>query len=611
MKKNNFLFLSVLLVLFCLGFIACSDDDDKDDPKSQITHEEIIGTYGVVSCVSIGKNGIPVANSSREGESWFIDESTLTIGNAGTVDYQYSNNKISTASREYRISKDNQSLVVTYVDENNQTVILVLAIIKLPVYNCILSPAIGGQDAYVDTYLDLTFNVAPTLGTSGSIIVYKKDGTKVDEIKMEDGYVSDYTNARDGLYNTTKMDLIGLPTPDNSYRIRAVNYYPVTIAENKVRIKLHYAVLDYDTEYYVTIDKSVILCDGFEGVKAGEWSFKTKSVIPSTTLETITVDDNGDADFRTIQAAIDHAAKIGKDNKVTVYIKNGIYEELLYVRGKNNLTIKGESREGVIIRYDNYDTLNPGVGGAVAKPAFGDKVNSGGRPIFLIESADNLRLENLTMENTHLRIGNANHQAETFYFNSAYTLVIVNCNLISKQDTVNVKGYCWFYNSLIEGDVDFIWGGPMVALFEQCEIRSVTGGAYILQARVPKGNSTDKGFVFLSCKLTKAAGVSDQSTYLARSGYGDYFDNAAYIKCEMDSHIHSLGWWVDNGKSPNPAVASINSGWKEYGSMDLNGKALDLSTRRVDVQYQLTTAEYEAGYKNREQIMSAKPGFPF
>jgi hypothetical protein len=38
---------------------------------------------------------------------------------------------------------------------------------------------------------------------------------------------------------------------------------------------------------------------------------------------------------------------------------------------------------------------------------------------------------------------------------------------------LQLKGYAWFYKSLIVGNVDFIWGANHVALFEDSEVRSV------------------------------------------------------------------------------------------------------------------------------------------
>ncbi|MDU1890534.1 MAG: pectinesterase family protein [Dysgonomonas sp.] len=603
MKKRLFIILPVLLALINLA--ACSEDtkyisiEPDPIPLKEVTHQELIGHYKVISCVSSVSNGRPVAMPERADEIWVFEESMLTINNAEAVNYSYSDNKISTSSQVYTTDKEGDLLAIFYT-VGEKTITLLLEAFEPVIYQYSLSPTVDEQNAYTDTYLDITFDSQPSLGNSGSIAIYKKDGTKVDEIKMEDKHVSSK-----GLYNSTKVDIIGLPSTGNGSRLRAVNYNPVTISGNTVRIKPHYAVLEYDTEYYVTIEANAIVCEGFEGIAKDEWTFKTRSTAPALTSSTLTVDDDGEADFRTIQAAIDYAAQIGKDAKVTISIKNGIYEELLYMRGKNNLTIKGESREGVIIRYDNYDALNPGVGATAVRPEFGTgNITDGGRAIFLIESSHNIRFEDLTMENVHVKTGNGD-QAEVIYFNvGSYTLAFVNCNLISKQDTVNVKGYCWFYNTLIAGDVDFIWGSPSTALFEQCEIRSVSSDGYILQARPQSSNA--KGFVFLNCSLTKDEGVANGTTYLARSSYSSsYYDNAAFINCKMDSHIATGGWKVDAGKSPNPAIASLESGWKEYGSMNIGGTLLDLSGRQANVQYQLTKTEFEAGYENRTKIMDA------
>ena len=173
----------------------------------------------------------------------------------------------------------------------------------------------------------------------------------------------------------------------------------------------------------------------------------------------------------------------------------------------------------------------PGCGSVSAKPSRGASIGkSGGRSVFLVESCDNLTLENLTIENTY-SIPSHKGQAETIYFNSSYKLTVENCSLISWQDTFLCKGKVWVHNSLIAGHVDYIWGYPEACLFEDCEIRSRAGG-YLIQARVPK--ATDKGFVFLNCKLTAESGVKDGSMYLARSGGStDYFDNVVFVNCTM------------------------------------------------------------------------------
>ena len=237
----------------------------------------------------------------------------------------------------------------------------------------------------------------------------------------------------------------------------------------------------------------------------------------------------------------------------------------------------------------------PGGGSVSARPSRGASIGkSGGRSVFLVESCDNLTLENLTIENTY-SIPSHKGQAETIYFNSSYKLTVENCSLISWQDTFLCKGKVWVHNSLIAGHVDYIWGYPEACLFEDCEIRSRAGG-YLIQARVPR--ATDKGFVFLNCKLTAESGVKDGSMYLARSGGSkEYFDNVVFVNCTMGPVIAPAGWHTN--PAPNPSAPTATAGWREYGSVDTAGKAVTGHNASGKV---LTAAEAEP-YSSRKAVL--------
>jgi len=72
----------------------------------------------------------------------------------------------------------------------------------------------------------------------------------------------------------------------------------------------------------------------------------------------------------------------------------------------------------------------------------------------------------------------------------------------------------------------------------------------------------------------------------------------------MDSHIEPAGWqlWTSPA-GPNPATASAVNGWKEYKNMDLNGNLLNTVARLTPGSYQLTDAEFEAGFRDRGTIL--------
>ena len=442
----------------------------------------------------------------------------------------------------------------------------------------------------VDQPLVFSLNTTPKLGTSGLIQVFDASGKLVDKIDMADmakmTVLSDGTMVPKEQMNQetvlhTFLDML------HSTRYRPVHYTPIRVSGNNVIIKLHNEALTFGGSYYVTVDESVF---GL-AVKIGDNAFTVKDKPSGNTLS---VDPEGDADFCTLQGALSYATTLGKDTAVTIELENGTYQELLYVRDKNNLTIKGASREGTLIAYPNNESYSTGSGAAIAsKPALGAQVGAmGGRGLFLVESCNNLVLEDLTIENTFWADDHKG-QAETIYFNAdGKRLTIENCSLLSWQDTFLCKGEVWVHNSLIAGHVDYIWGYPKACLFEDCEIRSRAGG-YIVQARV--NNATDKGFVFLNCKLTAESGVANGSMYLARSG-GDTskYDNVTFVNCEMSPVIAPAGWHT--GKTPTPAEPTAVSGWKEYGTTGVS------TSSRNSYGKQLTAAEAEA-FSSKQAVL--------
>lgn len=446
---------------------------------------------------------------------------------------------------------------------------------------CAAFPAPGSVNVHVDTRLTLTFDDVPSFGEVGAIRIFKADDdTLVDSIKLA------YEKDTIGAGSTT----------------RTLNTLPIQLTGNTVTIDLHSNALDYNTTYYVAISASVfpdavLAGETFAGIgKDAGWSFTTREAPPAPdTTELKVGTDGATSDFGSVQGALNFVMKnIAREIPVTIEIANGVYEELLYLNNKDNLTIRGESRDGVIIQYRNSEGLNGG---------------SEGRNVFLIANSDLVTLENLTLRNTTL-IGEGG-QAEALYFNSQDRLIAKHVNFFSEQDTVQVKGYSWFYQTLIAGNVDYIWGNNHVALFEESEIRSIgrssghNNGGIILQARTV--NATDKGFVFLNSELTRGEGptgeeFADDTVWLARSdGSNSYYDNIVFVNTKMDSHIRPAGW-SDNPVA-NPSVPSAVSGWREYNSMNLNGESLDVSgwTR----SFTLSQTEYEEEFADRAKIFSA------
>ena len=137
--------------------------------------------------------------------------------------------------------------------------------------------------------------------------------------------------------------------------------------------------------------------------------------------------------------------------------------------------------------------------------------------------------------------------------------VCENCRLISRQDTLftgplppkekepngfigpkqlapRVRQRHVFRHCLIQGDVDFIFGGG-ASWFEDCEIRSVDGEGYVTAASTPEGQKY--GYVFHNCRFT-GENVPDASFYLGRP----WREHAktVLLDCSMDAAICPEGW---------------------------------------------------------------------
>lgn len=494
-----------------------------------------------------------------------------------------------------------------------------------------LVPAKGEMTAYSDTSLSIAFDSAPLIGSSGRITVRRvSDNVVVDSLD-----ISNAPSATDTQTviprNNLEIDAIGLGAlPESAARARFVWYRPITVSGNTATIKLRNNRLAFGTTYAVTVDASVLsgTINGaaFNGIGAGDgWQFTTRPAPASRT--TLNVAASGtSADFRTLQGALNwvmthcstgSSPTFGCNTAATpktINLANGVYPEMNLLRNVANLTVKGESRDGVLVAYENWESFNAGSGTSATSATtnlttsgrvVGHRVLGGGRSAWLVENADLLTLENFTLSNPHERSSAFDNQSEALYFNTSTTAAAARMvgkymNFLSQQDTLQLKGYNWFYRSLITGNVDFIWGSVMSSLFEECEIRSVfdpssNSPGYILQARATAG---DRGFIFLNSTLTAGAGVTQ--AYLARSGgtgTTTYIDNIAFIDTRIGPHILPVGWCVGTGTSKTgtgtgtcgtnpPSWAGTTNGgstdaagWREVGSKDLDGNVLNVSAR--------------------------------
>lgn len=412
-----------------------------------------------------------------------------------------------------------------------------------------LQPAYAERGVPPDTPLVMTFEQAPVLSGAGSVrVVRRHDGALVATIRPGETVIA-----------------LG---PAGKQRL--VRHHAIQVEGNVLRARLPLR-LDYGVDYEVVIDPALLENKAFNGAR---WTFRTTPYRPVG--DSVTVDDDGRADFRTVQGALDHAMTLPRAKPVTVNVRDGVYRELLYLRDKDHLMLRGQSREATVIRAANSDARNPG---------------SEGRALFLAQDSDLLEIRDLTLHNTTRRSAGHSAQAETLFFsNDKGRFIARNAAFISEQDTLQLTGYAWIWRSLVAGNVDFIWGSNRAALFEESEIRTVgdsadpSNGGYLVQARTIARH--DPGFIFLRSRLTTGVGPGGHKppigkSYLARSsGRPDAWDNVAFLDCTFGDHIAQDAWL--RHPEPNPRERTLDAGWRESGNRSVAGKASEHGGYRLD-----------------------------
>ena len=389
-------------------------------------------------------------------------------------------------------------------------------------------PAAGGKDVPPDAPLRLAFVAAPSLGRAGKIhIADAASGTEVETIDIS---------------QPTAMQPIGGLAP--------FRYYPVIIQGEEALIFPRHGRLAYGHSYVVTIDDGVFL-DGtlpYSGLAADRpWRFTTRAAGPARGAPRLTVGPNGSGDFCTVQGALDSIPD-GSTAPITLFVRKGIYTEIVAFAHKDNLTLIGEDRQGTVITYPNNANLNDSGGNPYADGASPDRDDVRAiyhRGVLLAHRATGFTLANLTIRNTTPHGGK---QAECIIFNGTDTAraIVRDVDLYSFQDTLQVNGQAYVAGCTIEGDVDFMWGtGP--SYFEHCLLRSTSPRGFYTQIRNPVGKH---GFVYDRCTFEGAPGVT--GNYISRIE-PDRFPHSevVLINCTLGPAVGAAGWQLQ-GRNPPP-----------------------------------------------------------
>ena len=293
----------------------------------------------------------------------------------------------------------------------------------------------------------------------------------------------------------------------------------------------------------------------------------------------IVVDANGTGNFKTVQEAFNAVPSL-KTTETKIFIKNGVYKEKLELAfDKNNITLIGESREKVVLTYDDYASKPNGTGGTIG---------TSGSASFIITGND-FKAKNITFENSSGPVG----QAVAVRIDGD-RVIFEDCNFLGFQDTLYPRADTsrqYYKNCYIEGTTDFIFGAS-TAVFDQCEIFAKKGGSYLTAANTPQSNLY--GFVFLNCKLTSDSG---NNTYYLGRPWRNYA-RTVFLKCEMSSHIKPAGW--HNWGKPEAETTSF---YAEYQSTGTGAN----SEARVSWSHQLSAEKFKKEYSMKAIYKDWKP----
>ncbi|HVT83658.1 MAG TPA: pectinesterase family protein [Chitinophagaceae bacterium] len=248
----------------------------------------------------------------------------------------------------------------------------------------------------------------------------------------------------------------------------------------------------------------------------------------------IVVAQDGTGNYKTVQAAL-NSITLNNKKPFTIFIKNGVYKEKLYLDStKNFVTLVGEDKFNTILTYDDH------TGKVDAK---GDTINTMTSWSFLIRGND-FNARNITFQNDAGFSAGQAVAAEVRGDRAAF----YNCRFIGNQDvlfTNSPTSRQYYQDCYIEGTTDFIFGSS-TAWFEKCHIHSKKN-SHVTAASTPQDHPF--GYVFYDCILTGDTSLHNVS--LGRPWRP--FASVTYIHCYIGQHIKPGGWsnWnnTDNYKT--------------------------------------------------------------
>ncbi|RZL34948.1 MAG: hypothetical protein EOP35_16020 [Rubrivivax sp.] len=462
---------------------------------------------------------------------------------------------------------------------------LLLCMAWLPLAALAQRPLPQGSGISPDTPLSVHFDAPPRVGASGLIRIHDADdGRLVDTLDLA---IPASPNRR---MTPAEAAADAATTTYQSTRIagRDWHFRPVIVRGNVATITPHHGVLGYGRRYRVTLDAGVLQQAG-PAEPAISWTFATRAAPPAADSTRLVVAADGSGDFATVQGAVDFVPD-QPATRVTILIRNGVYEEIVSLANKRHLTLQGESRDKVVVRYENNSAFNPG---------------ARGRWAFSIVNGADIQLSGFTI--TNLAIG----QAEAL-MTRGERIVLSDMTLNGSGDALTTYGTLYVQDSKLTGHGDTILGYA-AAYFLRTELQSIGPFSW---TRTPAGQH---GNVFVDCRFiaseaplpwAASAPVASPVAVFARLPRNNSATRTAtnFPHAEMvliDSRLQGIapeGW---GPVEEAPGFDSSQVRFLEFNSRDLQGRPVDVSQRHpVSRQLRLDRdAETIANYRRPEFVL--------
>ncbi|MCL2193223.1 MAG: pectinesterase family protein, partial [Treponema sp.] len=195
--------------------------------------------------------------------------------------------------------------------------------------------------------------------------------------------------------------------------------------------------------------------------------------------------------------------------------------------------------------------------------------------------------------------------AEALHVTSSVNrLVVYNSGFFSFQDTILTSAdRAWFFRCYIEGDTDYIWGSPSVALFEECVLVNVEGRAgHLFVSRVGRGATVPKGFVAFNSEVSTLSPNATFGRTLPSGAAPNHttWCQAAIINSTVDGQFRNGLWQVSHDSRIGNGE---HVGFKVFGLTNPDGSDFDVSNIASGTSV-LERHHFEREYNGRHVILN-------